>query len=96
MVEGTVFFAPNAFTPNNDGDDDVWLPTVIGASEYKMEIFNRWGEVIFHTDEPSEPWLGNINGGDHYAKDGIYLYRIWYLDLVGLPHAFEGHIALLR
>ena len=96
LVEGTLFYAPNAFTPNNDGDNDVWLPSVIGAGNYKVEIYNRWGEVIFQSTDPTEPWVGDVTGGDHFAQDGIYLYRIWYRDLVGLPHAFEGHIALIR
>ena len=96
LVEGTLFYAPNAFTPNNDGDNDVWLPSVIGAGDYKVEVYNRWGEVIFQSTDPTEPWVGDVKGGDHFAQDGIYLYRIWYRDLVGLAHAFEGHIALIR
>lgn len=96
MVEGHSFFAPNAFTPDNDGINDVWLPIVTGASAYTLEVYNRWGEVIFSTNDPNEPWLGNVKGGEHFAQDGLYVYRAVLNDLVGLPHEFEGHVILLR
>ncbi|MFM1931339.1 MAG: hypothetical protein RL226_642 [Bacteroidota bacterium] len=95
-VEGHLFFAPNSFTPNDDGINDVWLPSVIGASEYELTIYNRWGEVIFFTTDPFEPWLGNVHGGDHYAQDGQYVYYVKMHDLLKLPHEFTGHIILIR
>ena len=96
IVNGFMFYAPNAFTPNGDGINDVFLPSVLGSSNYRLEIYNRWGDVIFSSNDPYEPWLGNVDGGDYYAQDGVYTYRCVVNDLVGLPHEFEGHIVLLR
>lgn len=95
-VEGYTFYAPNAFTPDQDGINDVWKPVVTGASAYLIEVYNRWGEVIFTSNDPNEPWIGNVKGGDHYAQDGQYVYRVILNDLLGLPHEFEGHVILLR
>lgn len=96
LVEGSLFYAPNAFTPDGDGINDVWRPVVTGYTRYDISIYNRWGEVIFRSDTPEEPWFGNVKGGDHYAQDGIYLYKCVMHDLRGLPHVFEGHINLIR
>jgi gliding motility-associated-like protein len=96
LVEGFSVFAPNGFTPDHDGLNEVWLPVIVGASEYELQIYNRWGELIFQTNDPHEPWTGNVNGGDHYAQDGQYLYRIVMKDMLFDPHVFVGHISLLR
>ncbi len=95
-VEGTLFYAPNAFTPDQDGINDVWQMVVTGYSRFQLEIYNRWGEVIFTTDDPNIPWIGNVKNGDHYAQNGIYVYRGVIHDLLGFPHEFEGHINLVR
>jgi gliding motility-associated-like protein len=91
-----MFYAPNAFTPNNDGQNDIWLPSTIGVTKYHLLIHNRWGEVIFETRDPKEPWLGNINEGEHYAADGVYIYHAVIEDLLKLPHEFTGHISVVR
>ena len=95
-VEGHLFFAPNSFTPNGDGINDVFLPSVIGASSYLIQIYNRWGEVIFTSTDPYEPWLGNVHGGEYFAQDGQYIYHVVMNDLLKLPHEFVGHVELLR
>jgi gliding motility-associated-like protein len=95
-VEGYLLYAPNSFTPNGDGINDYWLPSVIGAAQYDLEIYNRWGEVIFETGNTAEAWTGNVNRGDHFAQDGVYLFKIIMHDLLGYPHDYMGHITLTR
>jgi gliding motility-associated-like protein len=96
VVEGFLFYAPNAFTSNNDGLNDFWKPVLGAVISYQLQIFNRWGEKIFETDNPDEPWLGNVNGGDYYVQDGIYVYRCQLEDRLSRPHIFTGHIVKLR
>lgn len=96
LVEGTLFFAPNAFTPDGDGINDVWQPVLTGYTSYAIEIYNRWGEVIFTSNDAEEPWQGNVKNGEHYAPDGIYTYQCVIHDLRGLPHRYSGHINLIR
>ena len=95
-VEGFMFYAPNAFTPDNDGVNDVWLPSTIGVTNYHMMIYDRWGEVIWESFDKDEPWLGQVHSGEHYAQDGIYLYHVIMSDLLLLPHEYQGHITLIR
>ncbi len=96
LVEGTLFYAPNAFTPDQDGINDVWRVSLTGYTAYDIVIYNRWGEPIFTSDNPEQVWTGDVKNGEHYAQDGIYVYKCIVHDLKGLPHVFEGHIHLIR
>ena len=54
---------PNAFTPNGDQYNDRFAPKVYGiVAEYQFEIYNRWGQRIFHSTTPNEGWDGRIKG----------------------------------
>jgi hypothetical protein len=53
------FFAPNAFTPNNDGKNDSFRPLIFGPLiKYELSIFNRWGQLVFRTTDYSKAWNG--------------------------------------
>jgi gliding motility-associated-like protein len=95
-VEGFTFFAPNSFTPNQDGVNDVWMPVSTGITEYKLQIFDRWGTIIFETDDSQQAWTGSVHGGEHFAQDGVYQWQVTFRDLMSLAHEFNGHIALIR
>lgn len=83
-------FVPNAFTPNGDGLNDVFRPSGLGLNQYELEIYNRWGEIIFKSDEPNQPWTG----GDH--MEGYYLYRIKARDFQNNIFNYKGGVYLLR
>ncbi|MFM1931706.1 MAG: hypothetical protein RL226_1009, partial [Bacteroidota bacterium] len=94
-----IVFIPNAFTPDGDGINEVFLPVVSGTevSDYTFRIFNRWGEVIFETTEMGKGWIGNVKGGGHYAKDGVYVYEVIVeSDELRDRQRFVGHVTLLR
>ena len=95
-VSGTVFYAPTAFTPDNDGLNDVWRPEVLGVTEYDLTIFNRWGEVVWQTMDPEAYWLGQVNSGSHYAPNGIYHWTVRLEDQLLFPRAFSGTVELIR
>lgn len=95
-VNGTLFYAPNSFTPNNDGVNDFWRPTSTGLSAYKCSVYNRWGEVLFSTTDPEEGWYGNVKNGDHYAPNGVYLYEVYLEDQLRIPFTYSGQIQLFR
>lgn len=72
-------YVPNSFTPDGDGNNDVFAPVVTGlssTSRYSFSVYNRWGELIFNTEDPTDVWVGDINGGTHFAEDGAYVYEI--------------------
>ncbi|HEX4887197.1 MAG TPA: PKD domain-containing protein [Luteibaculaceae bacterium] len=72
----TESFIPSAFTPNGDGVNDVFLPIHLGEKPeaYEMSIFNRWGERLFYSTNPYEPWDGTYQG--EIAKSDTYMYLI--------------------
>ena len=94
-----VVFAPNAFTPDGDGDNDAWLPVVSGLEigTYELSIFNRWGERVFLSDDPKQPWTGNIKQGEYYGQNDVYN---WVLKLRLANNAeeveFAGSVILIR
>jgi gliding motility-associated-like protein len=70
-----VIFVPNAFNPGGPYNP-VFYPSnaYVPADSYSLDIFNRWGEVIFHTNNPQEGWDGTSNG--EFSPQGVYVYRI--------------------
>ncbi len=71
-------FIPNAFSPNNDNLNDVFLPLGTDVAEYSMTVFNRWGDPVFQTDDLEKPWDGSYKEGEHYVANEAYSYYITY------------------
>ena len=71
-------FAPNTFTPNNDGLNDGWA--IITDNEcwlqWKILIYNRWGQLVWESSLPNEVWSGSNYNGNYYVADGIYVYSV--------------------
>lgn len=89
-------FVPNAFTPDNDGINEVFKFELIGVQSFEFWVFNRWGEQVFYTDERGKFWNGSVNGGDHYAPDGVY---VWILEMTGFESNVErltGSVTIIR
>lgn len=99
ISEDLIFYAPNAFTPNNDEHNSVFMPIMtsgIAIASYKLTIYNRWGEQIFITQDTQIGWDG-VNKSGRISQDGVYTYVIEYsLKNVDDPQTFEGHVNLLR
>jgi gliding motility-associated-like protein len=72
-------YIPTSFTPNNDGVNDSFFVqgTDIDPDRFKMEVFNRWGNKVFQTNDLNEPWFGPAApGSEFYAQDAVYYYRV--------------------
>jgi gliding motility-associated-like protein len=69
-------YIPNSFTPDNDGINDVWKISTFNVFKFELTIFNRWGTLLFQSEDPQAVWTGDVNGGEHYAEDGAYQYLI--------------------
>lgn len=70
---------PNAFTPDEDGLNDIWRPVfnMTEIAEYELEIYDRGGQVIFYSTDIHEGWNGaGKKDGEYYAPIGIYTYQI--------------------
>lgn len=87
-------YIPNAFTPNNDGINDVWFVVSTCAKSYKCSIFNRWGTKLIDLTAINEGWNGTYKG--ELVPDGIYVY---VLELETYGHESiqkSGHISLVK
>jgi gliding motility-associated-like protein len=74
LIEGCQLIVPSAFTPNLDGTNDMFYPLTICPTEYyEFSIYDRWGEQIFKTSNPSEKWDGKFNGLECSIGDYIYV-----------------------
>jgi gliding motility-associated-like protein len=89
-------FIPNSFTPNNDAINDVWFPEINGWTEVETLVFNRWGEIVFSSENPKSPWAGEVRNGSYFAPDGVYSYLIKAKFTNGEAREFRGFISLIR
>ncbi|MGB0177993.1 MAG: T9SS type B sorting domain-containing protein [Owenweeksia sp.] len=87
---------PNAFTPNGDGINDLFLFNGVGIKHYVAQIYNRWGNLV-HTwteNDAVEGWDGTFNGQE--PKQDSYLYKIRVFDFHGKEYSYQGHVTLIR
>lgn len=67
-------YAPNAFSPDNDGVNDFFFVSVQNISSFELKIFDRWGNEVFYTTDPKEHWNGSFKGTE--APIGGYVYQV--------------------
>lgn len=89
---------PNAFTPNNDGLNDSFKGKgeTNGINDYTLKIWNRWGALIFETQDPNEGWNGEMNNDGTLVQQGVYVYTLTYKGPRGENKEQKGHITLIR
>jgi gliding motility-associated-like protein len=86
---------PTAFTPNGDGNNDVLFP--LGATHiksFKVEIWNRWGQLVYSSTDTSKGWDGNFQGSP--AQTGVYAYILKYTNYADEEKVKKGNITLIR
>ncbi|NQX97137.1 MAG: gliding motility-associated C-terminal domain-containing protein, partial [Flavobacteriales bacterium] len=95
-----VYRLPNVFSPDNDGRNDVFIPFPYRFVEsVEMQIFNRWGNLVFHTIDPDILWKGINQENDKECSDGTYFYTCMVNEfcLDGIqPRILKGFITLMR
>jgi gliding motility-associated-like protein/predicted ribosomally synthesized peptide with SipW-like signal peptide len=89
------FFIPNAFSPNGDGVNDTYYGQGIGISKYELFIFDRWGNLIFYSDELSKAWDGKANHGNDIAQQDVYVWKVKLLDVFGKRHNYIGTVTIV-
>lgn len=88
-------YIPNAFTPNLDSFNTNFMAYGTNIREFKMEIFNRWGELIYTINTLNDYWSGVIN--DEPAPLGIYAYKVSYKDFLDDElRILYGHVSIIR
>lgn len=89
-------FVPNAFTPNNDGTNDYWTVKGHDLAWMKIQVFDRWGNIVFESEEVNPIWDGSLNNGDYFVKDGVYSYQLTAQGTRGNVIEKAGIISVLR
>jgi gliding motility-associated-like protein len=93
------YVLPNIFTPNNDGQNDLFQPFPFKFGEsIDLKVFNRWGDVVFETKDPAILWDGKDNESGNVVSDGVYYYTITIntIRLSGIePEETSGYIQVL-
>jgi gliding motility-associated-like protein len=88
-------YFPNAFTPDGDGVNDDFGPVGHDISVFEMNVFNRWGELIFTSNNPAMRWDGKVNGSD-VAMTGVYVYKYRAEGHYFPPQEGIGHVTLIK
>ncbi|MBP9152997.1 MAG: PKD domain-containing protein, partial [Flavobacteriales bacterium] len=88
------FYIPNSFTPDDDGLNETFFGTGESVKTYNMKITDRWGKLIFESNDPDFHWDGTHLGKQ--VEIGVYVYQFYVEDLFGYAHLYTGHVTLLR
>ena len=91
-----MFFVPNAFTPNEDGINDTFIGKGMFINEFEMLIFDRWGNMVYKTEDMNKPWDGKANNGNEWAQGDVYVYSIEVTDFKMIKHKYRGTVTLIR
>jgi len=94
-VKAAEIYVPTAFTPNNDGLNDILRPVLMGVKELRFfRVFNRWGQLIFETKIPARGWDGRINGLPQ--STGAYVWIVEGVGVDGNTYQRRGTSVLIR
>jgi len=90
------FYAPNCITPNNDGRNEVFLPEGTGWNNttFDLWIFDRWGNAVAHTTDPSQGWNGTKH--NELVQEDTYVWKVELVDIFGKTHQFNGIVSVVR
>jgi gliding motility-associated-like protein len=93
-----VFYAPNSFSPDGNGNNDVFMIKGDGIdySNFEMDIFDRWGELIYKSSDALEGWNGRRNNTGLLLEGDVYIWKVYVKDFIGYRHYYIGHVTLLR
>ncbi|MCZ4409567.1 PKD domain-containing protein [Cryomorphaceae bacterium 1068] len=103
VVEGLepepIVYIPNTFSPNGDGINDLFKISTSDSEldDYLFSVYNRWGELMFETTDPSQGWNGAANGSDYFVPPGVYPYYVKYSGICQSETLEEkGFVTLIR
>lgn len=94
VSNGEEYFAPNAFTPNGDGNNDIFTIYGFGLAKANLKIFNRWGEKIYDSPNQWQGWDGTYRG--EMQNPGVYTYYVEGIYLNGKKKEKKGTVTLIR
>ncbi|MBP9188799.1 MAG: gliding motility-associated C-terminal domain-containing protein [Chitinophagales bacterium] len=94
VFEISILDVPNAFSPNGDGFNDIFLPVNYGLSDFEFRIYNRWGQLVFQSNDSSIGWDGYFNGVEQEV--GTYAYVVSGKGKDNAEYYRQGNLTLVR
>ena len=98
ISDSYTFFPPNAFSPNEDGINDIFYVkgTGIDPDQFNMYIYDRWGKLLFTSTDIMEGWDGTTNDDDKVQPQGVYTVLVILADNNNIWHKYVGSVTLLQ
>jgi gliding motility-associated-like protein len=87
-------YMPNSFTPNEDDRNETFHAKGTGIKTFKLNIFNRWGELVFESNDITKGWDGSFKGQP--CQSDVYVWKLRATDVNGKPRELNGHVTLYR
>jgi len=88
-------YAPNSFSPNGDGNNDIFLAEGNGVTSFEMQVFDRWGGLVFESSDIEYGWDG-LDASANTVGVGTYMYHISLYDYNGKLWIYNGELNLMR
>ncbi len=95
FVRDAIVLAPSAFTPNGDNINELFEVKSYFTTSFKLSIFNRWGNLLFYSNDSAMGWDGNNDKGIP-APEGYYVYKVEVKDIKGQNISQNGGFLLIR
>jgi gliding motility-associated-like protein len=89
------FYMPNAFTPDENNVNDTFHGKGVGIADYQMWIFDRWGNLVFQSDDINKGWNGLVKNGSETFLD-VYVWKVNLKDIFGKKHIYTGKVTLVK
>ncbi len=92
------FYSPNAFTPDGNGLNDLFMVQADGLDykNFEILIFDRWGERVYKSTDIFEGWNGKLNNSGEPLKQDVYVWKVYFKDFKGNKHYYIGHVTIMR
>ncbi len=89
-------YVPNAFSPNDDGVNDIFMPKGIGWRDYELRVYSRSGNQVFSSFDPLIGWNGKVRESENFAISDVYVWRVYVRDKNNRVQDFIGTVTLVR
>ena len=96
VITGYRFYVPNSFTPNFDGNNDLFQVYGEDIRDFHIRIFNRWGHQVYESYDVESGWDGYVRLSNDPAPEGAYVYTIEVIDKRAQAYSYSGQLFLIR
>ena len=90
------FYIPSSFSPNGDGENEVFTAKGTDVTKFEMYIYDRWGLQLYHTNDINEGWNGKVKSSGRICQEDVYVYVINVTDKKQNQHHFTGAVYLVK